>query len=62
MNSLHNIYVNEESHVQVKIQNWNGGIHSFAGSKNRFYFETLLHADVMVADLQSHFKMIRIYS
>ena len=30
-------------------------------AKNRFYFETLLHADLMVADLQSHFDMIRIY-
>ena len=25
-----------------------------------FYFETLLHADLMVADLQFHFNMIRI--
>ena len=27
-----------------------------------FYFETLLHADLMIADIQSHFNMIRIYS
>jgi len=27
-----------------------------------FNFETLLHADLMVADLQSHFNVIRIYS
>ena len=27
-----------------------------------FCFETLLHADLMAADVQSHFNMKRIYS
>ena len=28
-------------------------------ANKRFYFETLLHPDPIVADLQSHFNMIR---
>ena len=46
--------------MQVKIQNQNGEYSVLQAAKKLFYFENLLHADLMVADLQFHFNMIRI--